>query len=83
MPDERRERLLARFREAASVAFLDAYALAAHPQDTERRSALVDFFLLEKAAYELVYEAGNRPTWLDVPLAGLAALAERVLDAKR
>jgi maltose alpha-D-glucosyltransferase/alpha-amylase len=28
--------------------------------------------LIEKAAYEVVYEAANRPTWIDVPLHGLA-----------
>jgi maltose alpha-D-glucosyltransferase/alpha-amylase len=81
--DERSEELLARFREAGSAAFLEAYVLAAKPQDDVRQSALLDFFLIEKAAYEIVYEAGNRPAWLDVPLAGLAALADRVLDAGR
>ncbi len=40
---------------------------------------LLDLFLLEKAAYEVCYEAANRPTWLGVPLRGLAALAERLL----
>jgi maltose alpha-D-glucosyltransferase/alpha-amylase len=31
-------------------------------------------FGLEKAAYEVVYEAENRPTWLPVPLHGLYGL---------
>jgi maltose alpha-D-glucosyltransferase/alpha-amylase len=41
-------------------------------------AALLDLFLLEKAAYEVRYEAANRPAWLGVPLRGLAALADRL-----
>jgi maltose alpha-D-glucosyltransferase/alpha-amylase len=41
--------------------------------------ALLDLFLIEKAAYEIAYEAANRPTWIGVPVAGLARLATRVL----
>ena len=41
-------------------------------------AALLDLFLIEKAAYEVRYEAANRPTWIGLPLRGLAALAERV-----
>ena len=33
---------------------------------------------VEKAAYELCYEAANRPTWIGVPLAGLATLANNL-----
>ncbi|GBQ15011.1 maltose alpha-D-glucosyltransferase [Komagataeibacter rhaeticus] len=36
---------------------------------------LLQLFLLEKAAYEIRYEAANRPGWLATPMAGLAALA--------
>jgi maltose alpha-D-glucosyltransferase/alpha-amylase len=39
---------------------------------------LVDLFLVEKAAYEIRYEAANRPDWLGVPLRGLTALAARL-----
>jgi len=31
-------------------------------------------FSLEKAAYEIIYEAANRPAWLHVPLQGLSDL---------
>ena len=31
---------------------------------------LLDFFLLEKAFYEIEYELAHRPDWLRVPLAG-------------
>ena len=43
---------------------------------------LLKLFLIEKAAYEVCYEAANRPGWLDVPLLGLARLAES-LDSIR
>jgi maltose alpha-D-glucosyltransferase / alpha-amylase len=36
---------------------------------------LIDLFEIEKALYELRYEMDNRPDWVVVPLAGLAALA--------
>lgn len=41
-------------------------------------AAAVDLFVLEKAAYEIAYEAANRPAWLGVPLRGLAALVEQL-----
>ena len=40
--------------------------------------ALLDLFLIEKAAYEIKYEATNRPNWIGVPLAGLARVVVRV-----
>ena len=41
---------------------------------------LLDLFLLEKALYEVVYEATNRPRWLEVPLSGLARLLSMELS---
>ncbi len=38
---------------------------------------LLDAFLLDKAFYELAYELNNRPGWIGVPLAGIAAIAAR------
>ncbi|MDP1533701.1 MAG: alpha-amylase, partial [Rubrivivax sp.] len=35
----------------------------------------LDLFELEKALYELRYEMDNRPDWVGLPLAGIAALA--------
>jgi maltose alpha-D-glucosyltransferase/alpha-amylase len=42
-------------------------------------AALIDLFLLEKAAYEVRYEAANRPTWIGIPLRGLEEIAGRIL----
>jgi len=44
------------------------------PADTEQAERLLDFFLLEKAFYEIQYELANRPGWLRVPLMGLERL---------
>jgi maltose alpha-D-glucosyltransferase/alpha-amylase len=81
--EERRMSLLGRFREAASAAFLAGYrevlAGAERPwvkQASER--ALLDLFLIEKAAYEIRYEAANRPSWIGIPLRGMASLLDRV-----
>ena len=38
--------------------------------------AIVRFFTIEKALYEIAYEANNRPDWVDIPLRGLLALVE-------
>ena len=44
-----------------------------------RRSEICcTLFLIEKAAYEVAYEAANRPAWIDVPLHGLAQLIAQV-----
>jgi maltose alpha-D-glucosyltransferase/alpha-amylase len=37
---------------------------------------LLDLFILEKALYEICYEAANRPQWLPIPLKGVRRLLE-------
>ncbi len=59
-----------------SGAFIDSYLKTARgasflPSDRADLAALLDFFLLEKAVYELSYEANARPTWVDIPARGL------------
>jgi maltose alpha-D-glucosyltransferase/alpha-amylase len=75
--------IINRFIENAEAAFLGAYygATSASPAlagDEETRSRILDLFLLEKAAYEVVYEARNRPSWLHTPLAGFSAILSRL-----
>jgi maltose alpha-D-glucosyltransferase/alpha-amylase len=41
--------------------------------------ALLDLFLLEKAGYEICYEAASRPSWLGIRLRELARIAQRVI----
>ncbi len=38
------------------------------------RDAVLDAYVLDKALYEVVYEADNRPDWVDIPLAAVARL---------
>ena len=80
----RLEDLFAAFRTVAIATFREAYEevlqASAHQWVTERSaSAMLDLFLLEKAAYEIRYEAGNRPDWLPIPLRGLDEIANRLL----
>ncbi len=67
------------FRERATRVFLDAYreVLGASPQRWISEAAfapVLAWFMLDKAAYEIQYEAANRPGWIDVPLQGLLRL---------
>jgi maltose alpha-D-glucosyltransferase/alpha-amylase len=65
-----RQTFLAAYRETAIAGGLVADAAAFDAQ-----APLLELFELEKALYELRYELNNRPDWVGVPLAGLAALA--------
>jgi maltose alpha-D-glucosyltransferase / alpha-amylase len=82
LSEQRVQRLFQRFREATSSAFLAGYTAAAGPIEGERRTTLLDFFLVEKAAYEVGYEAANRPAWIEVPIIGLANLVDRLLSRR-
>ena len=66
--------LFRRFEREATARFIAAYRDAAPAFS----AALLDLFILEKAAYEVAYEAANRPAWLPIPLAGLAEAARRL-----
>ncbi|MNN55631.1 Maltokinase [compost metagenome] len=69
------ERYLREAREAFVQAYRRAAASLDHAwQDPEGADAALALFGLEKAAYEVAYEAENRPTWLPVPLHGLVGL---------
>jgi maltose alpha-D-glucosyltransferase/alpha-amylase len=37
---------------------------------------LLDFYLLDKAVYELAYELNNRPDWIRIPFQGILQLLE-------
>ncbi|HYG43728.1 MAG TPA: alpha-amylase, partial [Bordetella sp.] len=81
---DRRSSLLAHFRSRATQAFMQGYHAAAAPElqlQPEREQALVQAALIEKAAYEICYEARHRPDWVTIPLCGLAELARTQLMA--
>ena len=64
---------------ATQAAFLVGYAAAAGT-DPRDNPALLIAFQLDKALYEVVYEARNRPPWLTIPTAAVARLLD---DARR
>ena len=77
--EARRDEFIARFRNQASQAFLHDYWETSPLRNSPSARALLELFLIEKAAYEIAYEAANRPNWLAVPLAGLSRLQSRIL----
>ena len=57
-------------------AFLDGY-IERSGRDLRSHRALLDAFEIDKALYEAVYEARNRPGWLTIPTDAIARLATR------
>jgi maltose alpha-D-glucosyltransferase/alpha-amylase len=67
----------------AQKALLDCYAAtmdgaASWPADPGERDRLLTLLLIEKAAYEVVYEAQNRPNWLRIPILGLNRIFDTI-----
>ena len=76
-----REQLTAldQWQSRAARAFVTSYFAAAQglqsiPSGRSEAEALLNFFLLEKALYEINYEAANRPDWIAIPLEGVMSL---------
>jgi len=76
--DPNRDAFLNTFVDQATRSFLTGYSEVRPAEDEAADRKLLQLFLLEKAAYEVAYEAANRPTWMDVPLHGLARLTEQL-----
>jgi maltose alpha-D-glucosyltransferase/alpha-amylase len=80
----RKATVLDRFAANASEVFLAAYR-EVHAESPRRwvseaaEPKLLDLFLIEKAAYEICYEAANRPGWIGIPLHGLARIVARIV----
>jgi maltokinase len=69
------------WEEQAREEFLAGYVPAADPAailppGREAFEKLLALFELEKAVYELRYELGHRPDWVEVPVAGIVRLLD-------
>ncbi|MDP2433120.1 MAG: maltose alpha-D-glucosyltransferase [Pseudomonadota bacterium] len=68
--------LVRTWESEVGAAFLKGYGDAmqdcpAWPTDAAATARLIEFFVIEKALYELRYEMDNRPDWLSIPLFSL------------
>jgi maltose alpha-D-glucosyltransferase/alpha-amylase len=73
----RADSLLDEFRHFAQRTFLAGYELGRGRPFDAGEQGLTTAFAIEKAAYEIVYEAAHRPDWIEIPLRGLTALLDR------
>jgi len=76
---------LAEWRDRSTAAFLAAYReimtnQSLWPADPQAAEQLLNFFLLEKAFYEIEYELAHRPEWLRVPLTGMLRILSQQPD---
>jgi maltokinase len=69
---EQRAYRAAEWADRNCAAFLSAYA---GRELTPDEQTLLDAYVADKAVYETVYEARNRPTWVPVPLTAIERLA--------
>ena len=68
------ERLAREWRSSATSRFLSAYREIGGAGGTE--PGLLALFTLQKALYEIAYEAGSRPDWIGIPVRGVLALLD-------
>lgn len=68
----RRDEVGVQWAVACRESFLAGYGAELADHET---SAMLRGYEADKAIYEVVYEARNRPDWLDIPLAAIAGLA--------
>jgi maltose alpha-D-glucosyltransferase/alpha-amylase len=74
------------WRDRATETFLAAYReilgeSRLWPRDATDAGRLLNFFLLEKAIYEIEYELAHRPDWLRVPLTGAVLILSKPTEA--
>jgi maltose alpha-D-glucosyltransferase/alpha-amylase len=69
------------WRDETFDAFMAGYRelnteIPSYPADEREAARLLQLFTLEKACYELAYEAANRPDWIAIPIKGIAAILD-------
>lgn len=65
---------VAEWQAECATEFLAGYA-ASGAADPVADEAVLSAYIVDKAAYEAVYESRNRPDWLPIPMSALEALA--------
>lgn len=70
----------AAWADGCRVAFLEGYAGGPLEPGDE---AVLRAYVADKATYEVVYEVRNRPDWVNIPLAAVAAIASASATADR
>jgi maltose alpha-D-glucosyltransferase/alpha-amylase len=75
------------WRKCTQATFLSSYFEAigdspSCPKDRAEADRLLKLFTLEKALYEICYEATNRPSWLRIPIAGLQTVLDSLKERK-
>ncbi|MBV9153068.1 MAG: maltose alpha-D-glucosyltransferase [Alphaproteobacteria bacterium] len=75
------------WRQRAIDGFRAAYrremrGCPSYPASKLHAKALVDFFTLEKAIYEVSYELANRPAWVAIPINGILRVVEKATGTK-
>jgi len=73
------QKFCADWRELVIRHFLDRYrvtigACPIWPENDDLAHELLEFFILDKALYEIGYELANRPNWLGIPVQALIDL---------
>ena len=84
--EQARQAIANQYLHQVRTAFYDSYRLAAanlpHAwHEREGEGMALALLCIEKAAYEILYEARYRPDWLEVPLAGLMELSVPLLGS--
>ncbi|MEO6271243.1 MAG: putative maltokinase [Lautropia sp.] len=75
------ESRLSSWEAVAARSYLDAYLAATQgmrgcPTNRAAAEGVIQFFMLDKALYEINYELANRPDWVAIPLQGVLDLLD-------
>jgi maltokinase len=80
--DAQRDYRAQEWAERNRSAYCSGYS-AASGMDPCGTSPLLRAFEADKAVYECVYEARNRPTWLSIPMAAISQTSGKTLEGNR